>query len=92
MLWVYFMDEFTGIDYPGEPDVQEMANIARVEAERRGVKGDTCYLEAGSYIIVEVRPQEGAAVKLIRADDPAKALEEFYRRERECVMSSSQRL
>ncbi|MGC8569633.1 MAG: hypothetical protein ACP5LW_06490 [Nitrososphaeria archaeon] len=91
MIWVYYMDEFAGIDFPGEPDVQEMVNIARAEAKRRGVSGDICYLEIGNYIIVEVRPQEGAAVKLIRADNPAKALEEFYRHERECAVYSLQR-
>ena len=82
-IWAYYLDEFRLIsDYDFNYTVNELIGIAINEAERHGHKPTTvCHLELDNDIIIEVRSEDGMALKLIKTKDPIEALKRFYENE-----------
>ena len=83
-IWAYYLDEFRLVsDYDLNYTINELIGIAINEAEKHGLKPTTvCHLELGNDVIIEVRSEEGMAIKLIKAKDPVKALRKFYENEK----------
>ena len=82
--WIYYLDEFRLIsDYDFNYTIDELIGIAIDEAERRRLKPATvCHLKIDNNVVIEVRSEEGLAMKLIKAKDPTEALRRFYENER----------
>ena len=82
-VWAYYLDEFRLVsDYDFNYTINELIGMAINEAERRGIKPATiCHLELGNDVVIEVRSEDGMAMKLIKAKDPTKALRRFYENE-----------
>ncbi len=81
--WLYHLDEFKLIsDYDFNYTINELIGIAIDKAEELGMKPvAVCHLEIGDDTVIEVRSEDGQAMKLIKAKDPTKALKEFYKNE-----------
>ena len=88
-VWAYYLDEFKPVsDYDLNYTINELIGMAINEAEKYGLKPATvCHLELGNDAIIEVRSEDGMAMKLIKAKDPVKALRRFYENEKnvKCV-------
>ena len=70
-------------DYDFNYTVNELIGIAINEAEKHGLRPVViCYLEINGDVVIEVRSEDGLAMKLIKAKDPTKALRKFYENER----------
>ena len=82
--WIYYLDEFRLVsDYDFDYTVNELIGMAINEAEKRGIKPTTvCHLDVDGDVVIEVRSEDGMAMKLIKAKDPIKALRRFYENER----------
>ena len=82
--WIYYLDEFRLVsDYDFDYTINELIGIAINEAERWGIKPSiVCHLELGNDVIIEVRSENGPAMKLIKAKDPTEALRRFYENEK----------
>ena len=82
--WIYYLDEFRLVsDYDFDYTINELIGMAINEAERRGIKPTTvCYLDVDGDVVIEVRSEDGMAMKLIKAKDPFEALRRFYKNER----------
>ncbi|WP_243674569.1 hypothetical protein [Vulcanisaeta distributa] len=89
-IWVYYLDEFKLIsDYDFDYTVNELIGMAISEAEKVGIKPATvCQLKVNEDVIIEVRGNDGQVLKLIKARDPTRALEEFYENEGVLACSS----
>ena len=83
-IWTYYLDEFRLVsDYDFDYTVNELIGMAINEAEKRSIKPAViCHLEINGDVVIEVRGEDGLAMKLIRAKDPIKALRRFYENER----------
>ena len=86
-IWTYYLDEFRLIsDYDFDYTINELIGIAINEAERHGLKPTTvCHLEVNGDVVIEVRSEDGMAMKLIKAKDPIKALRRFYENENRAI-------
>ena len=82
-IWTYYLDEFRLIsDYDFNYTINELIGMAINEAERHGLKPATvCHLEVDGDVVIEVRSEDGMAIKLIKAKDPINALRRFYENE-----------
>ena len=82
-VWTYYLDEFRLVsDYDFDYTVNELIGMAINEAEKRGIKpAVVCHLEINGDVVIEVRSEDGLAMKLIKAKDPIKALRRFYENE-----------
>ena len=82
-VWAYHLDEFRLVsDYDFDYSINELIGMAINEAEKYGLKPTTvCHLELGNDVVIEVRSEDGLAMKLIKAKDPTKALRKFYENE-----------
>ncbi len=87
MLWLYYLDLFRLIENADlDYTINELMSIAIDETEGLGIKPSLlCHLRIGDDAVVEVRGSNGESVKLIKAVNPVKALEEFYRNENEAT-------
>ncbi|WP_054848689.1 hypothetical protein [Vulcanisaeta sp. JCM 14467] len=67
-IWAYHLDEFRLVsDYDFNYTINELIGIAINEAERRGIKPTTvCRLEFDGDVVIEVRSEDGLAMKLIK--------------------------
>ena len=83
-IWAYHLDEFRLVsDYDFNYTINELIGIAINEVERRGIKPTTvCHLEFDGDVVIEVRSEDGLAMKLIKAKDPINALRKFYENEK----------
>ena len=71
-IWAYYLDEFRLIsDYDFNYTINELIGIAINETEKQGIKPTTvCHLELDNDVVIEVRSEDGLALKLIKAKDP----------------------
>ncbi|WP_054843763.1 hypothetical protein [Vulcanisaeta souniana] len=83
-IWVYHLDEFRLVsDYDFNYTINELIGIAVSKAEELGMKPvAVCRLEIGDDTVIEVRGEDGQAMKLIKAKDSIEALRRFYENER----------
>ena len=83
-VWAYYFDEFRLVsDYDFNYTINELIGMAINEAERHGLKpAMVCRLELNSDVIIEVRSEDGLALKLIKAKDPIDTLRRFYENEK----------
>ena len=90
-VWVYYLDEFRLVsDYDFNYTINELIGMAVNEAERYGLKpAVVCHLELNGDVVIEVRSEDGIALKLIKARDPTEALRKFYENERRMVCNST---
>ena len=82
-IWTYYLDEFRLVsDYDFNYTINELIGMAISEAERHGLKPTTvCHLEVNGDVVIEVRSEDGLALKLIKAKDLIEALKRFYENE-----------
>ena len=83
-IWTYYLDEFRLVsDYDFDYTINELIGIAINEAEKHGLKpAVVCHLKIDNDVVIEVRSEDGMAIKLIKAKDPTKALRKFYENEK----------
>ena len=65
MLWLYYLDLFRLIENADlDYTINELMSIAIDETERLGIKPSVvCHLKANNNVIIEVRSEDGEALK-----------------------------